>query len=120
MFAANDENEVYGEFDWVIFADRACVDILMESDESVNGFPRLKSTFGRVVKEYFLPVPSLVLMLSLKAPIPRDIFPYDSLHIEGNALLSWVCRDSSKPDRNSDSEQWVVQSSASFASETIK
>jgi len=49
---------------------------------------------------------------------PKLEFEADAAHIEGSAL-SWICRNSSKPQRKQDGDCWVVQADADWSTNHI-
>lgn len=114
-----------GRFDWVISGDRSIASWLLEypTEQSIPSLQSLREGFARPIKTHFVPVASLVLMISFRQPISSEVFPYDSLQISfaedvspADRIISWVSKDSSKPGRPEQGPQnFVLQSTVEFA-----
>lgn len=112
----------WGDFDWVIGADRSCSnDLLRLPSDNNDALRAVQDEFARVIKDHFVSVPNVVLMLALKEPIPRSLFPFDSVQCEDlEGTLHRVCKDSSKPGDVSDVQKWIAQSTATFAKNLLR
>lgn len=118
----SDSSTNFGDFDWIIGGDRSCSnDLLQLPCDTSDALIALQNEFARVIKEHFVSVPSVVLMLALKDPIPSSLFPYDSIENENpEETIHRICKDSSKPGDASNVEKWIVQSTASFAKTLLR
>jgi predicted NAD/FAD-dependent oxidoreductase len=76
-------------------------------------------------------IPSMVTMILLKSPLPRPLFPFDSVTFLGTdggriGTLGWIARDTSKPGRftgdagsGDGMETWVLHATAQISQEVI-
>lgn len=113
-----DEPVSYGNFDWLILADRllakpgspCCIDF--EAAES----SALVSTLRGIESQ-----PTITLMLAYAADSPLRDVPLDAVAVQGSSSLKWISNDSSKPGRPKDSNQicWTVLSTPSWAADAL-
>lgn len=127
------ESNLLGNYDWVIGADRsiagnALLDSTKSRESSIeSSFLTFQDNFSKTIRDNFVSIPSLVLLIALKNPIPQEVFPLDSLEMldciptsESSATIQWLCKDSSKPDRANNNQTWVIQSTTEFAASIIR
>lgn len=112
----------WGDFDWIIGADRSCSnDLLRLPSDNNDALRAVQDEFARVIKDHFVSVPNVVLMLALKEPIPSSLFPFDSVQCENpEGTVHRLCKDSSKPGDASNVQKWIVQSTAAFAKNLLR